>query len=122
MVAIDASPQERITIGEYASDGRVIQPCAKPHETRGTATTPGIILCLTYWFPREERGRIVSLFMTAVAAVISAPFSSLLLGLDGHAGPQDGGIQGIPAVLLSFLADRPKDAAWLSGEERYALK
>ncbi|MGB8708872.1 MAG: MFS transporter, partial [Methyloceanibacter sp.] len=26
---------------------------------------PGIILYLTYWFPREERARIVSLFMTA---------------------------------------------------------
>ena len=27
---------------------------------------PGIILYLTYWFPRAERARIVSLFMTAV--------------------------------------------------------
>lgn len=27
---------------------------------------PGIILYLTYWFPRQQRARIVSLFMTAV--------------------------------------------------------
>jgi ACS family tartrate transporter-like MFS transporter len=36
---------------------------------------PGIILYLTYWFPREERARIVSLFMTAVpiATVVGGP-------------------------------------------------
>jgi MFS transporter, ACS family, tartrate transporter len=31
---------------------------------------PGIILYLTYWFPRAERARIVSLFMTAVPAMV----------------------------------------------------
>src|SRR6478672_7012985 len=49
---------------------------------------PGIILYLTYWFPREERARIVSLFMTAVplATVIGGPVSGVLLGLHGVAG------------------------------------
>src|SRR6476660_9838085 len=36
---------------------------------------PGIILYLTFWFPREYRARIVSLFMTAIplATVIGGP-------------------------------------------------
>ena len=28
---------------------------------------PGIILYLTYWYPQDRRGRIVALFMTAIA-------------------------------------------------------
>jgi ACS family tartrate transporter-like MFS transporter len=38
---------------------------------------PGIILYLTYWFPREERARIVSLFMTAVPIATVVGGSSL---------------------------------------------
>ncbi|MGB0057387.1 MAG: MFS transporter [Methyloceanibacter sp.] len=94
---------------------------------------PGIILYLTYWFPREERARIVSLFMTAVplATVIGGPVSGVLLGLHGVAGLAGWRwlfiIEGIPAVLLGifalrFLTDRPKDADWLSPEERRALE
>ena len=46
---------------------------------------PGIILYLTYWFPKAERARIVSLFMTAVpiATVFGGPLSGALLGLHG---------------------------------------
>ena len=80
---------------------------------------PGIILYLTYWFPREERARIVSLFMTAVplATVIGGPVSGVLLGLHGVAGLAGWRwlfiIEGIPAVLLGifalrFLTDRPR--------------
>jgi ACS family tartrate transporter-like MFS transporter len=94
---------------------------------------PGIILYLTYWFPREERARIVCLFMTAVpiASVIGAPLSAALLGLHGLAGIAGWRwmfiLEGIPAVLLGvaalgLLADRPKDAHWLSSEEHRALE
>jgi MFS transporter, ACS family, tartrate transporter len=94
---------------------------------------PGIILYLTYWFPREERARIVSLFMTAVplATVVGGPVSGALLGLHGLAGIAGWRwlflIEGIPAVLLGiaallFLTDRPKDAAWLTPGERRALE
>jgi ACS family tartrate transporter-like MFS transporter len=94
---------------------------------------PGIILYLTYWFPREHRARIVSMFMTAVpiATVIGAPVSGALLGLHGLAGIEGWRwlfiIEGVPAVLLGvaalfFLTDRPKDAAWLSASERSALE
>jgi ACS family tartrate transporter-like MFS transporter len=94
---------------------------------------PGIILYLTYWFPREERARIVSLFMTAVplATVVGGPVSGALLGLHGLGGIAGWRwlflIEGMPAVLLGivallFLTDRPKDAAWLTPSERSALE
>jgi len=94
---------------------------------------PGIILYLTFWFPREHRARIVSLFMTAVpiATVIGAPVSGALLGLHGLAGIEGWRwlfiIEGVPAVLLGllalfFLTDRPNDAAWLPASERRALE
>ena len=94
---------------------------------------PGIILYLTYWFPRESRARIVSLFMTAVpiSTVVGGPLSGALLGLHGLGGIAGWRwlfiIEGIPAVLLGivalmFLTDRPKDAQWLAPEERAALE
>jgi MFS transporter, ACS family, tartrate transporter len=94
---------------------------------------PGIILYLTYWFPRKERARIVSLFMTAVplATVIGGPVSGALLGLHGLGGIAGWRwlfvIEGLPAVVLGiaalfFLTDRPKDASWLTAGERRALE
>ena len=94
---------------------------------------PGIILYLTYWFPREERARIVSVFMTAVpiATVIGGPLSGALLGLHGLGGIAGWRwlfiIEGLPAVLLGMLAlkalpDRPRHASWLSRDEAQALE
>ncbi len=94
---------------------------------------PGIILYLTYWFPRENRAHIVSAFMTAVpiATVIGGPLSGALLGLDGLMGIAGWRwlflIEGLPAVVLGvvaliFLTDRPKDATWLTGAEAEALE
>src|SRR5947209_18118797 len=42
---------------------------------------PGVILYLTYWFPAEYRGRIISLFMVAipVSSLIGSPISAALL-------------------------------------------
>jgi ACS family tartrate transporter-like MFS transporter len=83
---------------------------------------PGIILYLTYWFPREERARIVSLFMTAVpiATVIGGPVSGALLGLHGLGGMAGWRwlfvIEGLPAILLGLLALK------LSREEAEALE
>jgi ACS family tartrate transporter-like MFS transporter len=94
---------------------------------------PGIILYLTYWFPRAERARIVSLFMTAVpvATIIGGPVSGALLGLHGLGGISGWRwlfiIEGLPAILLGVLVlvvlpDRPRDASWLSKEEAGALQ
>src|SRR5213075_1108117 len=45
---------------------------------------PGIIYCLTKWFPRRERARAIAGFMTAVviAGVIGGPVSGAVLTLD----------------------------------------
>src|ERR1700722_7870194 len=51
---------------------------------------PGVILYLTYWFPREHRARIVGLFMLAipVSNFLGSPVSAALLGVDGVFGPR----------------------------------
>src|SRR5277367_3331395 len=49
---------------------------------------PGIVLYLTYWFPRQQKARAMARFMaaTAVAGVVGAPLSNLLLRLNGVGG------------------------------------
>ena len=90
---------------------------------------PGIIFFLTLWFPAAYRARIIGLFMAAVplSAVIGAPVSGLLLGLDGLLGMKGWQwlfiIEAAPALILSvvvffYLTDRPADATWLDAEER----
>lgn len=90
---------------------------------------PGIILYLTYWFPLEQRARAVARFMTAtaVAGIIGAPFSTLLLRLDGVAHIAGWKWlfvgEGLPSILLGIcvlfmLTDRPESAAWLSEAEK----
>jgi ACS family tartrate transporter-like MFS transporter len=90
---------------------------------------PGIILYLTYWFPPAQRARAIARFMTAaaVAGVIGAPLSTLLLRLDGVAHIAGWKWlfvgEGLPSVLLGIavlfvLADRPEEAAWLAPAER----
>ena len=90
---------------------------------------PGLIYYLTHWFPARERARAVALFMTAtaMAGVIGAPVSSLLLQLDGVLGLRGWQwlflVEGLPAILLapvvlSYLTERPSDAAWLEPAER----
>jgi ACS family tartrate transporter-like MFS transporter len=90
---------------------------------------PGIVLYLTYWFPLAQRARAVARFMTAtaVAGIIGAPFSTLLLRLDGvmHVAGWKWLFvgEGLPSVVLGVsvlfvLTDRPEDAAWLSDSEK----
>src|SRR4051812_8726450 len=94
---------------------------------------PGVILYLTYWFPQEYRARIIAAFMVAipVSLALGAPLSTAILQMDGIAGLKGWQwlfiIEGVPTVLfgLVFLAvmpDRPRDAAWLSDEERAWLQ
>jgi ACS family tartrate transporter-like MFS transporter len=94
---------------------------------------PGIILYLTYWFPAHERARIVSLFMAAVplATLVGGPVSGALLELHGLGGLKGWHwlfiVEGLPAVLLGLAAlkllpDRPREAPWLTEEEKLALE
>ncbi|RSM59167.1 MFS transporter [Amycolatopsis sp. WAC 01376] len=96
---------------------------------------PGIILYLTYWFPRKQRAKIVALFFLAVplSSVIGSPVSSLLIKHgDGVLGFDAGWrfmffAEGVPSILLGvavffLLPSKPKDAKWLSPGERTALQ
>jgi len=93
---------------------------------------PGIIYCLTRWFPRRERARAIAGFMTAVvvAGIVGGPVSGALLKLDGVAGLAGWQwlfvVEGLPAVVLGVLVlkvlpEQPSDARWLTTEEQQAL-
>src|SRR6185295_9896756 len=93
---------------------------------------PGIIYCLTRWFPRRERARAIAGFMTAVviAGVIGGPISGALLTLDGAGGLAGWQwlfvVEGLPAVVLGVivlraLPEQPSEARWLTREEQDAL-
>jgi ACS family tartrate transporter-like MFS transporter len=96
---------------------------------------PGVLLYLTYWFPRPERARIVALTFLAVplASVIGSPLSTVLIqhgeGLLGF----DAGwrfmffVEGLPALVLGvavlfLLPSRPSSARWLTPAEATALE
>ncbi|HUD65511.1 MAG TPA: MFS transporter [Candidatus Sulfotelmatobacter sp.] len=89
---------------------------------------PGMILYLRQWFPERARARAVAWFMTAnpLAGVIGSPISGALLGLHGAglAGWQWLFLlEGTPAVVLGatvfwVLANSPKEARWLSDQQR----
>ena len=89
---------------------------------------PGMILYMKRWFPANARARAVAWFMTAnpIAGIVGSPVSGALLGLSGKglSGWQWMFLmEGIPAILLGVtvfwaLADSPREASWLRGEER----
>jgi len=103
---------------------------------------PGVVVYLTHWFPAQSRARALSLFLiaTPVAQFVSPKISYYILRM----GTVENGIYyrtlfklkgwqwmyiawGIPSVVLGiivlfFLTDRPKDATWLSNDERQALE
>jgi ACS family tartrate transporter-like MFS transporter len=93
---------------------------------------PGMVLYLTYWFPKAYRARLVANFMVAIpfANIIGGPVSSLILGMDGIANLQGWQwlflIEGMPACVLAFsvlvwLPSGPQDAAWLTDEDKHAI-
>jgi ACS family tartrate transporter-like MFS transporter len=96
---------------------------------------PGIILYLTYWFPRAQRAKVVALFFLAVplSTVLGAPISTLLIqNGDGLLGFAQGWrfmffVEGVPAVLVGLLVlvllpDRPTRARWLTTDQARALE
>jgi ACS family tartrate transporter-like MFS transporter len=95
---------------------------------------PGMILYLTYWFPKQRQGLVVGKFMSAIplAGVLGGLVASSVLGIQEVNGiPGLNGLRGwqllfvatgIPAVLsgivvLFCLPDRPDHAKWLNHEE-----
>jgi ACS family tartrate transporter-like MFS transporter len=107
---------------------------------------PGVIVYLTHWFPTRDRARALACFFVAtpIAQVVSPKISNTLLkiGTDDVVNgvaihhPELLGFEGWqwvyifwggPAVVLGvmvlfLLKDRPRDARWLSNQEREALE
>ena len=107
---------------------------------------PGVIVFFMHWFPARDRSRTLAYFFVAtpLAQLLSPKLSNYLLkiGTDemvngvtvhhplvlGLAGWQWVYIfWGIPAVVLGvmvyfLLPDKPRDAGWLTAEERDALE
>ncbi|GAB7533917.1 MFS transporter [Burkholderia sp. 3C] len=96
---------------------------------------PGIVLYLTYWYPPAMRGKIITMFMSAIAVsgVIGGPLSGWIMANLGQLhGLADWQwlfiIEGIPSVALGILvlfvlADRPADANWLTeGEKQIVME
>lgn len=90
---------------------------------------PGVVLYLTYWYPAQERARVIGWFaLGAIAAgVIGSPLSGALLQMDGLAGLSGWQwlflLEAIPAVVvgvvvLLVLPNGPDRVGWLSPRER----
>ncbi len=94
---------------------------------------PGVVIFLTHWFPQRDRARALALFLiaTPIAQVI-APLSCKYLlqnvSLFALSGWQWVFIAwGLPAIVLGFLVllfliDWPREAKWLSADEKAALQ
>lgn len=90
---------------------------------------PGVILYLTYWFPRSHRATYVGWFALAIplSSFFGSPLSAALLHLNGWLGLAGWQwlfiAEGLPAVLLGivclfYLDNHPEDARWLEPGER----
>jgi ACS family 4-hydroxyphenylacetate permease-like MFS transporter len=94
---------------------------------------PGLLLYFTYWFPPGYRARANSWFLLAmpVAGVISSILSGAILDFDGLFGMAGWRwlflLLGMPSVVLGivaifYLTGRPKDASWLTCEDKRILE
>ena len=94
---------------------------------------PGVILYLTYWFPRRRRAQATALFYMGlpIANIVGGPLSGALMELDGFLGLWGHQwmfmVEGLIAVLVGviaffYLTDRPAKAAWLTEAERTELQ
>jgi MFS transporter, ACS family, tartrate transporter len=93
---------------------------------------PGMVLYMTYWFPRSYRARFVAGLNSAgtMAFVFGGPVASLILQLDRFLGLHGWQwlflLEGTPAIALAFAAlkwlpDGPADARWLSESEKQTI-
>ncbi|HEX4636572.1 MAG TPA: MFS transporter [Rhizomicrobium sp.] len=93
---------------------------------------PGIILYLTFWFPKEYRARFTAIFMLAIplSSTFGGPLSGWILGMDGVVGLRGWQwlflIEGLPACLLAFavlkfLPNGPASADFLSEAEKRTI-
>ncbi|RJO68430.1 MFS transporter [Nocardia panacis] len=94
----------------------------------------GILLYLTYWFPRRQRSWALTTFilMIPVSSIIGSPLAAALLkwgqAVFGIAGWRSLFlVEGVLTILLGvlifcFLPNRPRDARWLTDAEKSAIE
>lgn len=89
---------------------------------------PGVIVYLSHWFGREDRGKATGYFMSAIplSQALASPVAGWIvghtfLGLQGWRWLFI--LEGAPAVFLGAIAyfvlrDRPREADWLAPPQR----
>ena len=94
---------------------------------------PGVVLYLTFWFPRTHLAKTISMFMSAIAlsGAFGSPFSGWIMSKMGTTGGLANWqwlflLEGIPSAIVGIVAiyyldDGPKHAKWLSTEEQHIL-
>lgn len=94
--------------------------------------SPGVILFLTYWFPRSFRGQAYGWYYLGVplALMIGGPFSGWLLESNINFGFKNWQwmfiVQGTLTVIVGVIAffvlvSKPDDAKWLNSSEKQIL-
>jgi ACS family tartrate transporter-like MFS transporter len=99
---------------------------------------PGVIVYLTHWFPQRDRSRALAWFFVGspIAQILGPPVSAWIIDIGVGDSPKLLGMVGwqwtfifwgIPAVVLGLivlarLTDWPRQAMWLTPEERDALQ
>lgn len=95
--------------------------------------SPGVVLYLTYWFPRRERGQAFGIYYFGVPAalLVGGPLSGWLLEMHGIFGLKNWqwmfAVEGLLASVIGvtaffFLPDRPRNARWLQAHEQELLQ
>ena len=89
---------------------------------------PGVIVYLSHWFPAADRAKAGSIFFLGipVANIFGSPLAGWLLGVHWFGLPGWRWlfiVEGIPAIVFGiatifYLTDWPREARWLSVEER----
>lgn len=90
---------------------------------------PGVIFYLTLWFPTKYRARVFATFYLGlpIAQIIGAPISVGLMQWGNTIGYEGWRLmyilEGIPSIILGliclkYLTNNPKEAKWLSTEQR----
>lgn len=93
---------------------------------------PGVVVYLTYWFPRAYRARVIAAFLLSVplTSVFGAPLATSLMQIEAW-GLRSWQwlflVEGIPSVLIGiaalwYLTDKPSKAHWLLPEQREWLE
>jgi MFS transporter, ACS family, tartrate transporter len=94
---------------------------------------PGIILYMTWWFPSYYRARMMGIFQSAsvISLIIGPIVSAQLLQMDGFLGVQGWQwlfiVEALPPVMMGvvvliWLTDHPRQAAWLRADQREWLE